>query len=115
MSDTISIYKGDNHRECDIDEAKKSFAQYLQTENLNFLIGCGSVNCTYVVIYTVIQFRYYFIGINRNDSANTAGTHYLSSDKDSNSFIAATPSVSSISSWMDSSISGISSLTKFLK
>ena len=48
-------------------------------------------------------------------SANTAGTHYLSSDKDSNSFIAATPSVSSISSWMDSSISGISSLTKFLK
>ena len=41
MSDTISIYKGDNHRECDIDEAKKSFAQYLQTENLNFLIGCG--------------------------------------------------------------------------
>lgn len=41
MSDTISIYKGDNHREYDIDEAKKSFAQYLQTENLNFLIGCG--------------------------------------------------------------------------
>ena len=41
MSDTITIYKGNNHRECNIDEAKKAFAQYLQTENLNFLIGCG--------------------------------------------------------------------------
>ena len=41
MGDTISIYKGKNHKKCNIEETKKSFAQYLQTENLNFLIGCG--------------------------------------------------------------------------
>lgn len=41
MSDTISIYKGNKQKEENIEKAKTSFAQYLQTENLNFLIGCG--------------------------------------------------------------------------
>lgn len=41
MGDMISIYKGSTLFEKSIKDAKKDFAQYLQTENLNLLIGCG--------------------------------------------------------------------------
>ena len=37
----ISIKKGNMQKEVTLDEAKKEFAQYLQTENLNFLLGSG--------------------------------------------------------------------------
>lgn len=36
MSDTISIYKGDNHRECDIDEAKNHLLSICKLKTLIF-------------------------------------------------------------------------------
>lgn len=41
MGENITIYKGNTANNKSIEDAKKDFAQYLQTENLNFLIGCG--------------------------------------------------------------------------
>ena len=36
---SINVFKGKNKNENNIDNLKKEFAQYLQCENLNFLLG----------------------------------------------------------------------------
>ena len=38
---SINVFKGKNKNEYNIDNLKKEFAQYLQCENLNFLLGSG--------------------------------------------------------------------------
>lgn len=41
MAELVSITKGKVVRTVEVETAKNEFAQYLQTENLSFLIGCG--------------------------------------------------------------------------
>ena len=41
MAEMVSITKGKAERAVEVENAKNEFAQYLQTENLSFLIGCG--------------------------------------------------------------------------
>ena len=39
--DSINVFKGKNKNEYNIDNLKKEFVQYIQCENLNFLLGSG--------------------------------------------------------------------------
>lgn len=41
MGKEINVYKGNVFKKCDLDIFKKEFYQYLQCENLNFLLGSG--------------------------------------------------------------------------
>lgn len=41
MDTQINVYKGKNNCKYNLDDLKKEFSQYLQCENLNFLLGSG--------------------------------------------------------------------------
>lgn len=41
MGREVKVYKGNALKNCDLDNFKKEFYQYLQCENLNFLLGSG--------------------------------------------------------------------------
>ena len=41
MDEMINVFKGSTLQKVSIEQYKREFAQYLQTENLHFLIGSG--------------------------------------------------------------------------
>ena len=41
MNNSINVFKGKVNNKCGLDNFKKEFSQYLQCENLNFLLGSG--------------------------------------------------------------------------